>query len=617
MNVYDIETYLKEEDNRLIPYCVAYKIDNKYYYNYYTYKKNIIRISIDFIFSLDHKKLIIYTHNINFDGLLIIDEISKYDDISIDSLIRNMNIYWVKLKKNNKEVLFKCSYKIMPESLSKISEIFDIKKKLVFPYKFASEKNLNYIGEIPDISWFNNREDYAFLKTTVSIFNFKEYSIMYCLNDVQIASSFLEKFRFILLKQKIDINSVYSAPSLSFKIFESKFNKKRASFDMHLRDDEVIRSSYFGGRCEVYGNPEKKEYIHYYDFSGMYGQCMREKFPCGKLYRENYPKDFSIPGFYYIIYDSSSDMPVLPHKSKINGKLMFVNGLNEGLFWYEEILLFIEHGGNILDIKFSILYENFDNIFIEFVEEFEELKKISEIHKKFGKLIINSLYGRLGMGFLDEESLIIRKSDFVEYNKKSKILSFIILNNIVLINIEKIKNSKIKNNIALASAITSKARIKLYKAQNDVIKNGGRLLYSDTDSIFAAYTEKFYDKVHGTVDWSKENIEIKDAVFISPKTYAYISEKEEIIKIKGFNTKSVKFNELKESFYSNYKTIKMAKEQKILKKNISIYSIEEEKNLNLATYDKRSFICDKKKTLPFKIKEDLNYDISRPIEWRK
>jgi hypothetical protein len=42
-------------------------------------------------------------------------------------------------------------------------------------------------------------------------------------------------------------------------------------------------------------------------------------------------------------------------------------------------------------------------------------------------------------------------------------------------------------NVSYASAIASKARIKLYKAFLEVIADGGRILYCDTDSIFSAY----------------------------------------------------------------------------------------------------------------------------------
>jgi hypothetical protein len=74
------------------------------------------------------------------------------------------------------------------------------------------------------------------------------------------------------------------------------------------------------------------------------------------------------------------------------------------------------------------------------------------------------------------------------------------VNNLYLITLKIDKNSKKiledkdiymreeKNlNIAIASSIASKARVKLYKAFDQVLKNKGRLLYCDTDSVFAEF----------------------------------------------------------------------------------------------------------------------------------
>lgn len=597
-----------------MPYCIAYIIKTKIYCEYYEKAENIIKKSIDNIFNLSSTESIIYVHNINFDGLLIINEISKFDDIEIKSLIRNMNIYTITLRKNKKKIVFKCSYKLLPESLEKIAIIFNEKKKMIFPHDFSSEKNLNYIGDIPEEKYFKNKKEYLLFKENNDKFEFKKKSIEYCKRDVVITSNFINKIKKISKNYKINIDKIYSAPSLSFKIFEKNFNNRKISFNIKSSLDEILRTSYFGGRCEVYGNPYDTDFIHYYDFSGMYGQCMLEKFPYGKLYLEHNNKTIENPGFYYIIYKSEMYIPILPHKNKNNGKLLFTNGINEGLFWYEEILLFTENGGKILEIKYSIIYENFGYIFNDFVNAFENIKKKDEIHKKFGKLIINSLYGRMGMNDLENESIIIKKEEFNEYNKKKKILSFIELNNIMLLSVESNNTKKIKKNVSIASCITSKARIKLYKAQQEVIKNKGRLLYSDTDSIFAAFKENMENTKHGFIDWNKEKIKIKDAVFISPKSYAYKTEEDEIVKIKGFNNKSIKYETIKKNFYEDDKFIIIDEEFKLYKKNLEIKKQIETKKMSLSSYDKRIFTHDKKNTHPIKRINDFTYDISHTIE---
>jgi hypothetical protein len=122
--------------------------------------------------------------------------------------------------------------------------------------------------------------------------------------------------------------------------------------------------------------------------------------------------------------------------------------------------------------------------------------------------MINSLYGRFGMDENNEYSFFCKSDMLNYYQKKINIISYMKINNIYIINSlndNKLKKEfnlslkKEKSNVAIASAITSKARIKLHKAQKDVIKNGGRLLYSDTDSIFAAYKTNVDNQIHGSI----------------------------------------------------------------------------------------------------------------------
>jgi hypothetical protein len=113
----------------------------------------------------------------------------------------------------------------------------------------------------------------------------------------------------------------------------------------------------------------------------------------------------------------------------------------------------------------------------------------------------------MGMSDLESYSFIIKEDELDKYNSLN-ILSLKKINNLILLNVEidnKLKKEfknitkKVKKNISIASSITSKSRIKLYRAQKDVIANSGRILYSDTDSIFAAYKKDVSNEKHGDV----------------------------------------------------------------------------------------------------------------------
>jgi len=592
-NSLDIETF-NSNKGKIIPICVCFLLENIFYYEYHNENEDLILLSLKKIFlKSDSMEIIIYVHNINFDGYLIIESLTKQKEFKFESLIRENSIYSISIKdyKSKRKILLKCSYKIIPRSLDNIAKVFKIGKKMIFPHSFSSSENLFYVGEIPNKTYFKNNEDYSYFENNIKEFNFKEYILEYCKNDLIITSKFVEIIKEISKKKNINLDNIFSSPSLSIKIFIKNYSKNKISFNLKSTEKKMIKNSYFGGRCEVYGNPLKKEKIFHYDFSGMYAQCMTEKFPYGNCYIIENPKNLLDPGFYYIEYISNNFIPVLPHRSNINNKLMFTNGLNKGFFWFEEINLFLKMGGVIKNIELGLIYEKYDYLFRDFVEDFTELRKENDIMNTFGKLVINSLYGRLGMNDMESETLVIEKNEFEEiYNSiNKKIVSFNVINECVIVELKTDKKIRVKGNIALASSITSKARIKLYHAQQDVTKNGGKLLYSDTDSVYACYDRDVYKEKHGILDWSQDKKRIKDAVFISSKTYAVkYEDNSESVKIKGFDNKLIDFNDLKNKFYKKERFLNF-ENRYISKKNMEMFNIENTKNLSLNSYDKRRF----------------------------
>jgi hypothetical protein len=161
INAYDIETFVNNESREHVPYCVCYAIKDIFYYNYYDNKENVVISSIKSIISKVSKKEknIFYVHKLNFDGILIISALSIQHEIKFSVFTREMDIYSIKINYLEKQIEFRCSKKILPSSLREISISFNIEKKLPFPYLFSSLSNLNYVGEIPDVKYFNSFED--------------------------------------------------------------------------------------------------------------------------------------------------------------------------------------------------------------------------------------------------------------------------------------------------------------------------------------------------------------------------------------------------------------------------------------------------------------------------
>jgi hypothetical protein len=521
-------------------------------------------------------------HNLDFDGFLILEEISKYKKFKIDFLIHKMKIYYIKIIFSAHVLEFRCSKKILPLSLSNIARDFDLPPKLNYPYTFLSEKTLYFKKKL---IWDN--KDWGDI-------DIMEYTIKYCLRDVEITKKFIETLRLILLNdQKIDILHVLSSSSLSLKVFSKNFNTKKLSLKMNNNLDSLIREGYFGGRVEIFGNTNEK--VYHYDFPGMYGLCMREKFPFGKIrivLGKNIDPHKLLPGFYTISWKSDNfRIPILPVKNE-SGKLIFPNGKHSGTYWFEEIITFMKHGGQIINIDRGIIYEDYDYVFNDFVDYFDTFRKKGGSYKILGKLIINSLYGKMGSGIKNTEYLVAYSEKEIEdIKKKNKVIKISQLNSIFIVEIE-VKTKKKGINVGLAAAITSKARIKLVESMIKIEKKGGRMLYCDTDSIFVEFKENVDESLF---KWDKEDSIIDSAIFALPKTYALKIKDKTITKIKGIPKSNISFDDFKNRFL-NGEFLTFQEIFQIRKNEFKIFKKSGDKKINLSIYDKRKFNLEKNNT---------------------
>ena len=605
INVFDCETY--EKNNNVYIYCICYSIKNETYSIYKNNSENIVISFLDDVISKSNdNKTIFYIHNINFDGMLIMDSVFK-NSLKFEWFVVDTNIYFIKISYLNNFIEFRCSYKFIPISLKNLNFLSNY--KTIFPYKFVREDNLNYIGVVPDISFFNEdvtkEQYYNFLKDD-ELFDLKNKTIEYCVNDVKLTLELLNKVLKVMDLKYISLfKKSYSLPSLSYKVFFKYWNSFKIKEKILKEEDIYIRNSYYGGRCEVFGNCSNKDFTHYFDFSGMYEQCMRQKFPVGEGFFKNSDLNYEKIGFHCIKFESNMEYPILPHHSE-NGKLLFANGIFVGCYWYEEIILFIKRGGKILKIYSSYEFKEENYVFRDFIEEFSQIKKKGGVYKIFGKLIINSLYGSMAMNEKSYESLIYftdkeaekinEGSDVLEYYKKNNCHLFKVIKNKksnLILNKKEIRWSNLysNRNVIYASCISSKARIKLYQGFEDVLNSGGKLLYCDTDSIAASYNEIKINKQYGEVKWSEL---WKESVFIAPKLYGYKNENnEEIIKIKGISNNKYKLKEIKKAFFNNKKKLIYKNELNFSKKKFNLKQSYIEKVILINSYDKRIFTKDK------------------------
>jgi hypothetical protein len=530
---------------------------------------------------------IYYVHNLTFEIFVFLRYLIELD-IKYKIISANKSVYSAEIWYKKKKIRLRCSYKLTMLSLKKLAKLSGVEEKGIFPYKILN-KNLKDEVKI-EKEMFNDVNEYEKFKERYGS-NIKVYEILeeYCINDARITKESIIKYWKIIEENGLTKNNrILTAAKLSIENYFLKncIIKKK----IKLKYDRVIRESYFGGRTEVFGNQKENEILLHYDWSGMYAQCMKEKVLGGEIIESNIIKDLKYPGFYWIKFRQNLEIPILPIKKD---KLLFANGEFEGWYWFEEIALAIEYGVEIIGVRKMISAQYYDNFIKDFVELNDEIRKISPIHKIIGKNNNNTFYGRLGMNPERLEEEITNKLDINKYEKVVEI-------NGAFIGYK--KKEKSISNVLISASITSKARIKLYRGIDEVIKNGGRVLYTDTDSIIAAFKENEYenklDIKMGEVlfDSSDMNTIISEGVFAMPKTYAVrYKDGREIVKIKGFNVRP-SFDEFKEKFYNKEEIVTENVEWN--KKDLLIRNILREKRTNLNSLDKRKWKENLKDTEP-------------------
>lgn len=235
---------------------------------------------------------------------------------------------------------------------------------------------------------------------------------------------------------------------------------------------------------------------------------------------------------------------------------------------------------------------------------------------------MNSLYGRFGMDSNFSDSSIMENEEFNAMMDKISIKKLKLIEDIKIIGddhkLVSINNDQTDTmfnsvsethniNIAIASAITSLARIEMSKFKNNPqIK----LYYTDTDSVFVDLNPKQLDDLFpcicgNDIGQLKLEYKINKAIFLGPKAYFLeLDNEKKIVKIKGLNRDVVKAAVDKDLDFNKFygllfKEASVNLYQKKWYKNISNGSIE----ILLQSYEikhnsnKRQLIYDKNNKL--------------------
>src|ERR1700723_2112011 len=358
----------------------------------------------------------------------------------------------------------------------------------------------------------------------------------------------MEKFiTSIFINYHIHATKSLTISSLSMDIYLKRFYNNNIPLIKQKSIYNNIKQSYYGGITEVY-KPYGKNLL-YYDVNSLYPYAALNNMPgLNCVYTDNINSNIgdildNLFGFYYCkIKTKDGYLGLLPHRTK-----------------------------NVFDKYFTELYKIKSN-------------STDKVDRAIAKSMLNNLIGKLGLDINKYTTKIMPEKEFVSILKTRKYRGVQYLDGTtvlasydtevsksicetndlnykdILLDILKSKNSNGKItykeekynsvSIALASAITAYSRIYMNKIKLHILNKGGKLYYTDTDSIV---TDIKLDSSMIGIEMGKFKLEheVAEGYFISNKTYAIkTTNGKVVIRTKGIYKKSLAYSDF-EKLYLN------------------------------------------------------------------
>lgn len=262
---------------------------------------------------------------------------------------------------------------------------------------------------------------------------------------------------------------------------------------------EFIRPSYHGGRVEVFKS--KHDNLTAYDVNSMYPYVMQFPMPIEHIGESTRLLDDKFGFVNATVKIPECYIPTLPVRF---GKLYFPMGEITGTWTADELREAEARGARIEKIH-KAHYFHSEPIFHSYVQTLYELKKkATEPTRTIAKLLLNSFYGKFGQNPTKKVYISEHEAPHGSYP---------------IITPEGVPTGfayfERTSNAAyllphLASAVTSRARLHLLQ------KLDGNSFYCDTDSVFTTSTIKTSDSLG---DWGV--VGNGECQFIQPKLYKF------------------------------------------------------------------------------------------------
>lgn len=598
IGVIDLETYEVRYNDKTKVYAGGFftylsNQVNTYYIDQDTMDSN--KVVLDMIFEMlrdKYKGIIFYCHNLGrFDILYILRILLYYNDtpegqenpFKFGFGLRKNVILQIIIKRKNKNtnkndtVTIIDSYPILTNSLAKLCSDFNVDThKDIFPHLFSNENTLFYIGNTPDINYYKHIDLDTYNSMYKKDWSFKEEAIEYLTKDLK---SHYEVIRTanhnIFMLFDVDMTSCLTVSKLALTIFlKSHYDQDKAPIPL-INNKNIysdIKLAYYGGITEVYKPTNiDNETLYYYDVNSLYPYVSLNDMPGldwikKEHYIDNKQEDLDIEnlfGFFYCDVETVDNyLGLLPVRNESG--LIFPLGKWSGWYFSEE-LKFAKKNGYKIKVKKGYSSNRVKNVFKSFVNTLYEIKSNSHniALAALSKMFLNALTGRFGLNIFNPITKIVNKTTYKQIATTRRIKDQIdITEDKILVsyfpeldpdlckqfNIDITKASNKYNNpesadksnfdsisVAISAAITAYGRIHISKIKLGILELGGKIYYSDTDSIVTdlELPKQMVDKKK--IGKLKLEHIISKGYFVSNKLYCLITEDKTVLKAKGLD----------------------------------------------------------------------------------
>ena len=404
----------------------------------------------------------IYAHyGGGFDWLSFLEYIAKTGQGNLHkAILVNGDMIGGSIKLNGLKRLVRImdSYRLIPSGLNDLSKMFPIEHpKLDLQDKRLPEQVLK---ENPELFYKYLKHDVLGLQEIIKAFWQSIYDL-----DGSIGSLPMTLASLSLRLWRIDLEQTL-LPS---------WNKKLTDFE---------RRSYTGGRVELF-KPGINQNIRTYDINSLYPSVMYgNQFPTsykGAWVYSYQPGDYGL--FEGEYQQTNTKLPPLLRDE--NQKEFTYTG--SGVFTHYDLEKLHQIGGTFT-VKIGYVYYETAELFTPFISKWynrrlKYKKENNQALQYVSKILMNSLYGKFGQkptGYSIQITDLDKTQDWI--NKNLKVVNYGDLS----VYEEKTQSEHIF--VAIASMVTSLARLKLYEFMEQIVTQGETLIYCDTDSIHTTGT---------------------------------------------------------------------------------------------------------------------------------